>query len=195
MIDYSKLRAAAKAAPTSEWHLSSVTDPHMGRAVVVGNHRSAIWCGIIDSAEAYSITEHVAAASPATILALLDELDALRAQIKPAKMKRGDYPADFMLAYRTAKWRSGSTPAAAFTQWKARMNAGATVIEMQAGTEKYARYCIATGCEVKQAQTFFGPGEHFTADWTISASAQKGKPNGSIGQQDYSAGVGDDGSF
>jgi hypothetical protein len=134
-------------------------------------------------------------ATPTVIIGLLDEFDALRAQIKPTNVARNDYPPEFLLAYKAAKWRSGSTPAAAYKAWKARVAAGATPAEMQMGVEKYARYCAATGCEVKQAQTFFGPGEHFTADWTIPAGAQKGKLSGPIGKQDYSAGVGPDGSF
>lgn len=131
----------------------------------------------------------------AALSALLDAFDALLAQVKPPKVARNDYPEDFMAAYRAAKWRSGSAPAAAYTAWKARIAAGATSAEMKIGVEKYARYCVATGCEVKMAQTFFGPGEHFTASWTIPAGAQKGRLSGSIGKQDYSAGTGPDGSF
>jgi hypothetical protein len=108
------------------------------------------------------------------LIAILDELDALRAATKPAK--RTDYPPEFEQAYKACKWRQGSTRAAAYKAWKARIVAGASPAELLTGAEKYGRYCAATGCEVKMAQTFFGPGEHFTADWTVrTAPSNLGK--------------------
>lgn len=110
------------------------------------------------------------------LIDVLDELASLRKQGKLPKPKRVEYPVDFLLAYGSMAWRSGSTRSAAFGPWKARIAAGATAAEIQTGVEKYYRYCAATGCEVKQAQTFFGPGEHFTADWSIrKAGVQQGE--------------------
>ncbi len=51
----------------------------------------------------------------------------------------------------------------------ARLRAGATPDELLAGVERYAAFVRATGKEgteyVKQAATFFGPGEHFREPW------------------------------
>jgi hypothetical protein len=106
------------------------------------------------------------------LVALIDAVDGLP---KP-KTKSADYPPEFEAAYGACKWRQGSTRAAAYKAWKARIVAGASPAELLAGAEKYGRYCAATGCEVKMAQTFFGPGEHFTADWTVrTAPSNLGK--------------------
>ena len=112
------------------------------------------------------------ASAPGTIIAILDELDALRAAAKP--IKASAYPPEFVAAYDAGrKWRAGSTPAAAFKAWKARITAGADPDAIIAGTKAYAAYCLATGSEKKMAQTFFGPGDHYTADWTIPAQAAR----------------------
>lgn len=129
-----------------------------------------------------------------SLLAAIDAIEVALAKAKPAT--KSDYPADFLAAYAGAPWRAGSSRPAAFSAWKARIKAGATPVEITAGAEKYGRYCLATGCEVKMAQTFFGPGEHFSADWTIPrAAGRKGQIHGCIANQDFSAGVGPDGSF
>lgn len=111
------------------------------------------------------------------LVGLIDELESLRAQVKPAKAG-SKYPPAFDAAYGAmaaikTKWRAGSTKPAAFLKWKERINAGASEAEMIAGAEKYAAHCKATGREVAMAQTFFGRGEHYTADWAIPASAAK----------------------
>jgi len=203
MRDYSELRKKAEAATPGEWHIQCGDDSSfMCMTAIAANRKRTGNCGqfagdepliAITYHQQYPVvdadpdgddcgdanSEYIAAANPATILALLDELDSLRA--KPAKPKRNDHPPAFDIAYEAmasagVRWRSGSTKPAAFIQWKARINAGATDAEMIAGAEKYARYCNATGCEVKQAQTFFGRGEHYSADWTVRApTAAPGK--------------------
>jgi hypothetical protein len=111
------------------------------------------------------------------LLAILDELDALRATVKPAKPKASNYPPAFDIAYEAAKasgitWRSGSTKPAAYIKWKERINAGATDVEMIAGAKAYAAHCKATGREIMMAQTFFGRGQHYTADWAVRKAGQ-----------------------
>ncbi len=118
-------------------------------------------------------------ATPDAVLALLDEIDVARA--KAPKMKKEEYPPDFIDAMGAMKrvglaWRAGTTMPAAYAKWKARIVAGASPIEMHAGADKYARYCKATGSEIKAAQVFFGPGEYFTADWTIPARPGMSRP-------------------
>lgn len=99
---------------------------------------------------------------------LLAAYDALVfAGSKPKKAT--GYSAEFEEAWSEYPSRPGNSKAAAYKAWKARLTAGATVLEMIEGTRKYAIYCKIEGTEpqfVKQASTFYGPGEHFTADWT-----------------------------
>ncbi|MES2320200.1 MAG: hypothetical protein V4631_22210 [Pseudomonadota bacterium] len=98
---------------------------------------------------------------------LLAEVDSLRTggATKPATK----YSAEFEEAWTLYPARPGASKAAAFKAWSARLKAGATALEMIAGTAKYAAYVKAERTEahfIKQAATFYGPGEHFSADWT-----------------------------
>ena len=101
------------------------------------------------------------------VLELLHELDTLRrgGATKPTTK----YTAEFEEAWTLYPSRPGMSKAAAFKAWTARMKAGATALEMIEGTRKYAAYCKAERTEahfIKQPATFYGPGEHFSADWT-----------------------------
>lgn len=114
------------------------------------------------------------------VIELLAAYDAMSAA---AVTKRGKaaYPAEFLEAYDAmkgagAKWREGSTLAAAFKQWQARIKAGAGAELVLAGAMRYAAYVKATGAEVKMAQTFFGPGEHYTAEWAVTRSEPRIAP-------------------
>lgn len=109
--------------------------------------------------------------NPMDLAELLAEFDALRAGGKQ-KRGKGEYPAEFLEAYDAvkaagSKWREGSTLAAAFKQWQARMKAGADAEQVLEGTRRYGLYLKATCGEPKMAQTFFGPGEHYTAEWLV----------------------------
>lgn len=111
-----------------------------------------------------------------SVINMLNEIDRLRAKLAKAAKPSAGYPPDFAEAYAAGgKWRAGSAQKAAFIQWQHRINASTTPAETAAqmitGARDYARYCSATGSEKKMAQTFFGPGEHYTADWSISAPA------------------------
>lgn len=108
------------------------------------------------------------------VLELLHELDTLRrgGVAKPATK----YTAEFEEAWTLYPSRPGMSKAAAFKAWTARLKAGATALEMIEGTRKYAAYCKAERTEahfIKQPATFYGPGEHFTADWTSHAQQQR----------------------
>lgn len=81
------------------------------------------------------------------------------------------YSAEFEEAWALYPSRPGASKAASFKAWAARLKAGATALEMIEGTAKYAAFCKAERTEaayIKQPATFYGPGEHFTADWTPS---------------------------
>jgi hypothetical protein len=131
----------------------------------------------------YSQLRGLAAASPtvhlksATVVELLDELDRLRAGgAAPKKVARNEYPADFEIVWEVYPARPGDSKKAAYKAWAVRLNAGATAPEMLVGAQAYAAYVKAMRIEptyIKQAATFFGPGEHFAADWTPPVPAPK----------------------
>ena len=110
-----------------------------------------------------------------TVEELLNELDALRAAATP-KMKRNDYPALFEEAWQAYPSRPGANKRATFRAWSARIKAGTSAGSMLAGACAYANYIQATGQHLKLPETFFGPDEHFAADWT-PPEVQK-KPGG-----------------
>lgn len=131
----------------------------------------------------YSPLRGLAAGAPtvhlksSTVVELLDELDRLRAaSAAPVKVKRNEYPADFEAAWEVYPARPGDSKKAAHKAWAARLPAGATVEEMLAGAQAYAHYVKAMKIEpqfIKQAATFFGPGEHYAADWTPPVNQPK----------------------
>lgn len=114
---------------------------------------------------------------------VLAELAALRGAA-PAVSK---YPAEFEEAWALYPKRSGASKVATFKQWKARIKAGASVLQMIEGAAAYATYCRAKGTEdsfIKQPATFFGPGEHYAADWSVRASpAPRFTPQLSVAEQ------------
>lgn len=127
------------------------------------------------------------------------EVVRLRALVKASPAARNDYPEDFEQCWAAYPPRPGASKMATYKAWTARIKAGATAVEMLSGTRKYAAFVKAERTEqqyIKQPATFYGPGEHFSADWTIAkANGRKGQMHGSIGEQDFTAGVRPDGSF
>ena len=71
------------------------------------------------------------------------------------------------------KRTGGNSRADAERAWRAAMNRGADPKEMLAGTRRYRDYVEADGTVgtkyVKQAATFYGPGEHWAEDWEPSS--------------------------
>lgn len=65
--------------------------------------------------------------------------------------------------------RPGNSRATALKAWNARIAQGVDAAVMLGGVVRYAAFCDATGKTgtefVKQAATFFGPGEHYLAGW------------------------------
>jgi hypothetical protein len=117
-----------------------------------------------------------------TVMELLDELDRLRAGAdRPVKIKRNDYPADFEAAWEVYPTRPGASKRDAYKAWAVRLREGITAGQMLAGAQAYAAYVKATRTEplfVKQAATFFGPGEHYAADWAPPAAPTKSAASG-----------------
>jgi hypothetical protein len=110
------------------------------------------------------------------LIELLAEVDALRGG---ASRPASKYSAEFEEAWTLYPSRPGASKAATYKAWTARLKAGATALEMIEGTAKYAAYCKAERTEaayIKQPATFYGPGEHYAADWSSR------RPPGNVGQ-------------
>ena len=130
----------------------------------------------------YSPLRGLAAGAPSvhlkssTVIEMLDELDRLRAGgAAPAKVKRNEYPADFEAVWEVYPARPGYSKKAAHKAWAARLTLGATAAEMLSGAQAYAAYVKAMKIEpvfIKQAATFFGPGEWYACDWTPPPASQ-----------------------
>ena len=88
-------------------------------------------------------------------------------------MKRNDYPAPFEEVWQAYPTRPGANKRATFKQWTARIKAGVSAETMLAGARAYAAYIEATGQFLKAPETFFGPMEHYTCDWTPPEAAKK----------------------
>lgn len=100
------------------------------------------------------------------LMEILGEVESLRAGgvIAPASK----YTPEFEAAWSAYPSRPGASKAATFKAWKARLKSGASAVQMIEGAAAYAAYCKAERTEpqfIKQAATFFGPGEHYAADW------------------------------
>jgi len=130
----------------------------------------------------YSPLRALAAAAPSvhlkssTVVELLDELECLRGGAAPTQPKRNDYPADFEAVWEAYPDRPGDSKKAAHKAWAVRIKAGVTAAQMLTGAQAYAAYVKAMRVEpqfIKQAATFFGPGEWYGADWTVPAQQPK----------------------
>lgn len=86
----------------------------------------------------------------------------------------GEFSPEFLEAWAAYPKRGGGNSRAdAWRAWQARVRAGVEPAEILAGVERYARYCAHQGQigtpYVKQAATFFGPGEHWRDEWACPA--------------------------
>ncbi len=118
-----------------------------------------------------------------------------------ASAGKGTYPAEFEAAWQLYPSRPGNSKADAHKAWAARIKAGIQPEALADGVRRYAAFCLANGTEpqfIKLAATFFGPGEHFSNDWTAPAArAPAAKPSAHAGLADrnYKQGVLEDGTF
>lgn len=99
---------------------------------------------------------------------------------KPAG-KGEEYPAEFETVWAAYPARPGASKKESVKAWKARLKAGVTAAEILAGVQRYAAYVMQKGTEpdfIKQPATFFGPGEHYKADWMVHPprAAPAGQP-------------------
>ena len=91
----------------------------------------------------------------------------------PKRNEARRYPTEFECVWeKYPKREGGNSKPEGYRAWRARVNEGEPPAELEAGTERYAAYCEASeiiGTRfVKQASTFFGPGEHWREDWSLS---------------------------
>ncbi|MFZ6654051.1 hypothetical protein [Undibacterium sp. TJN19] len=115
------------------------------------------------------------------------------------------YPVDFEQAWQAYPPRPGASKKEAWKAWRARCKAGADKAALLAGVQRYAAYVAALHTApqfIKHAATFFGPDEHYKADWSIKARASPGPGAATTGnrhngfeQINYQQGIAQDGSF
>lgn len=90
------------------------------------------------------------------------------------------YSDDFEQAWSLYPKRPGASKKDAFKAWRARLSQGVTADQMIDGVKRYARYCAITKTEpqyIKQPATFFGPGEHYLADWAVTIGGHHATSN------------------
>jgi hypothetical protein len=95
--------------------------------------------------------------------------------ISPAELSSEEL---FELAWAAYPARPGASRTDSWKKWNARIADGADPQEIIAGVKAYAAYVLAKGTEpefIKQPATFFGPGNHYAADWTPPAVQQQRK--------------------
>lgn len=100
------------------------------------------------------------------------DTDKIREEENNKKQKHSASPADenFEIAWSAYPKRPGASKKASLKAWSARIKAGAKPDEIIAGVRRYAAYVevVRTAPEfIKQPATFFGPNEHYLADWTV----------------------------
>jgi hypothetical protein len=92
--------------------------------------------------------------------------------VKKSKDTEPEGFADCWSAY--PKREGGNSRTDALKAYRGRLKAGASPSDLLAGVKRYAAYCaaksIVSTSYVKQASTFFGPGDHWCESWAVSTS-------------------------
>lgn len=103
----------------------------------------------------------------------------------------------FTQAWEAYPKRPGASRADAHKAWAARIKEKVDPDAIIAGVRRYADYVKKAGTEpqfIKQPATFFGPGEHYAADWSLKVSAPAtaaASRHSGFDEIDYSEGVED----
>jgi hypothetical protein len=114
-----------------------------------------------------------------------DSLNPLSDSLNPSTSSkpaaRGDaYTSEFEEAWVAYPSRPGASKKESFKAWNARLKAGVDVEDLIAGVRGYAHYVSEMKTDpqfIKQPATFFGPDEHYKADWTAMPRASPaGRP-------------------
>lgn len=155
----------------------------------------------IGSARADSLSTDPGFLIPESISADGGDIDETKANASDPG-KPGTFPPEFEAAWAAYPQRPGMNKRQSHKAWAARVKSGISPAVIAEGVSRYAKFCAATekiGTEfVKQPSTFFGPDEHFKADWTVPAKQghlNGASRHGNFSKQDYHAGVAADGTF
>ena len=97
---------------------------------------------------------------------------------KNKQKKKNEYSDFFEKTWAQYPKREGNNSKAdAYKAWQARLRAGVREDELADGVSRYAVYVRAKGIEgteyVKQAKTFFGPGNDWSAPWQVNNNPPK----------------------
>lgn len=129
--------------------------------------------------------------------ATVDEAQQLRPAAKAVRVNRpaAGYSFDFEEAWGKYPARSGgNSKSEAYGAWKARLRQGVEPRDLILGVERYGDFVKLSdiwGTQfVKQASTFFGPGEHWREEWSYAAPQRTlfGGENGRRGSGPAGAG-------
>lgn len=126
---------------------------------------------------------------------IADKKTASARQKKLAKTDEGT--AQFEAAWQAYPSRPGASKKEAWQAWLARRRDGVDATLMLNGVKRYAAYIAATGEApkfIKHAATFFGPNEHYKADWCAPARQVSDSKN-DLANTNYAQGIAQDGSF
>lgn len=115
--------------------------------------------------------------------------DSLISESKSAA--RGDgYTDEFEEAWTAYPSRPGASKKETFKAWNARLKAGVEVESLIAGVRRYAAYCRDMKTDpqyIKQPATFFGPDEHYKANWSVTANPRASPAGGQKSQAQLDA--------
>lgn len=158
----------------------SISPPHDVRAMLVKALREFGQFFPSDRLEAFDTLsiglqeDDETLSKPVTIAVAVTVTEAVTGTVTPAAPR--DIEEDqFELAWAAYPKRPGASKSDSMKGWKARIKAGASADEIIDGVRRYAAFVLASRTEpqfVKQPATFFGPGDHFRADWTAPTGAQ-----------------------
>ena len=84
-----------------------------------------------------------------------------------------EYSDEFESAWKAYPSRPGASKKESFKAWSARLKSGVDPDDMISGAIRYSEYVTAMNTEpqfIKQPATFFGPGDHYNADWKPSVT-------------------------
>jgi hypothetical protein len=132
-----------------------------------------------NSANTVQAHEKVVTSPADSLNPITDSLNPITDSLNPITSSRSaargdEYTEDFEQAWGVYPTRPGASKKDTFKAWNARLKDGVAVSDLLAGVERYAAYVRAMKTEpqfIKQPATFFGPGEHYLADWTPQARA------------------------
>jgi hypothetical protein len=123
---------------------------------------------------------------PSDLMRIEEKLDWIIAHLsKPKKTnnrKTHEYTAEFEEIWGSYPLRAGgNSKQKAFTAYRMRQMEGVPITQMQTGTDRYRKYCAATGKlkteYVMQASRFFGSNREYENEWVVPKDATTPKTN------------------